>query len=589
MRRGCDAISRPANRAPRRRGSIYLTTLAVAAIVAVIGVAAMMSVRLAQHVAVETSDFAKARVCARAGLEMGAYWMKHESNWRTTRGNGTWASDVPMGDGTFTVTASDPVDGDVASGVDDPVVLSSTGKVGEASYTLSCRFEADSQPQSLGVAMLAGGDISVDGGTLSSDQLIAANGGVTLTNGSHVYGQLQAAGAISGSGFANDATAGVGERGLPSGNGVINAYKGQGTSIDYASLAPAGTNLLSNGGFEDGTNHWSAMGSGVLNVQSGGAFAGSQYVTVSNRTHASDGVSQDIGSAVSNGATYHVEARVKQGSSDAVPDARLTVTVWYRPSLLSSVTSSSWSTPATSVGTAWTLVQGDLPVSWTGTLVGANVRVDTVSSTGTFDVDNVSVTSGSGRQLEDVLLSPSSDPVGSGATNGKGVYVIDCGGQMLSVRNCRIVGTLVILNPGAGSTIGGAMNWQAAESNYPALVSNGDLTIATVSTPLSETTLGVNFNPLGTGYPWGAGSGDTDMSDAYPSVIRGVIYDSAGLTFGGSVAVRGVVVSGGGIKLANGIMSIYYDAIAANDPPPAFAVSNPPMRVVAGSVRQVVQ
>ena len=44
--------------------------------------------------------------------------------------------------------------------------------------------------------------------------------------------------------------------------------------------------------------------------------------------------------------------------------------------------------------------------------------------------------------IEDILLSPSSNPFGP--TNPNGLYYIDCGNQELTIKNCRIIGTLII-------------------------------------------------------------------------------------------------------------------------------------------------
>lgn len=575
--------------AERCRGSIYLTALAVTAIVAVIGVAAMLAVRLQQHVAEQTRDFASARACAQAGLEMGAYWMKHDANWRSDRGNGTWASAMAVGDGQFTLVASDPVGGDVSSGSGDPVVLRSTGQVGEARYTLQAEFAPEAGPGALGVAMQAGGDITVDAGTLSSDQMISANGSITAQNGSTVYGQCQAAGTIGGSGFQNDVAAGTTARTMPNASDALNSYVSSGTAISYDSLPPAGTNMLRNGGFESGMYHWSRDGASTnVTVETTEVHGGTNAVLISNRQYPSDGISQYVANALTNNTTFHVQAWMKQGGSAAVPDARLTLTVWYRPSPYTAAERESWSTPIQTIGSSWTLVQGDLPVSWTGALVGALLRVETASSTGALYVDDASMSTGTGRVLQQVVLSPSSNPFGSGSTNAQGVYVLDCQGQKLIVENCRIVGTLVILNPGLGSLIAGSMNWQPAMANYPALLCNGNLTIATRDVALSEWTLGVNFNPPGTGYPYGQAAGDNDWADAYPSVIQGMIYDSASLVFGGSVRIDGLVVSNGGIAVNGGSVSISYEPTTLEDPPPGFEPSDPVMQLVPGSCRQVV-
>ncbi len=70
------------------------------------------------------------------------------------------------------------------------------------------------------------------------------------------------------------------------------------------------------------------------------------------------------------------------------------------------------------------------------------------------------------RELSKTVISPNSNPFG--ATNPEGVYIIDCAGQTLKIRNCRIVGTIVLLNCGSDSEIGdNDINWEPAVPNFP--------------------------------------------------------------------------------------------------------------------------
>ena len=58
--------------------------------------------------------------------------------------------------------------------------------------------------------------------------------------------------------------------------------------------------------------------------------------------------------------------------------------------------------------------------------------------------------SGPTAMLEDLVLSPASNPYGP-VDSPNGVYVIDCQGQNLTIQRVRIVGTLIVLNPGSAS------------------------------------------------------------------------------------------------------------------------------------------
>ncbi|MHC4064703.1 MAG: hypothetical protein ACYSUI_09410, partial [Planctomycetota bacterium] len=57
--------------------------------------------------------------------------------------------------------------------------------------------------------------------------------------------------------------------------------------------------------------------------------------------------------------------------------------------------------------------------------------------------------SGKNYVIEDVVLSPDRNPYG--VANPRGIYVIDCLGGTVLIRNCRIVGTLVLQNPNSAS------------------------------------------------------------------------------------------------------------------------------------------
>ncbi len=98
-----------------------------------------------------------------------------------------------------------------------------------------------------------------------------------------------------------------------------------------------------------------------------------------------------------------------------------------------------------------------------------------------------------GGAIENVVLSPASNPYGSGRTDPQGIYVIDCQGFDLVVQDSRIVSTLVVLNPGPGTRLERAINWEPAVRNFPALMVAGNLMLKFngVGT-LNE---GINFNP----------------------------------------------------------------------------------------------
>ncbi|MEZ6134998.1 MAG: hypothetical protein R3C53_08830 [Pirellulaceae bacterium] len=122
------------------------------------------------------------------------------------------------------------------------------------------------------------------------------------------------------------------------------------------------------------------------------------------------------------------------------------------------------------------------------------------------------------------VLSPQVNPYGE--LNREGIYIINCAGQQICIKNSRILGTLVLLNPASNSALEGALRWDAAVANYPALLVQGSLQIKFVASALSESSLSTNFNP--SSVPYGE-QADSDLLGTYPSEINGLVYFSGQL------------------------------------------------------------
>ena len=190
-------------------------------------------------------------------------------------------------------------------------------------------------------------------------------------------------------------------------------------------------------------------------------------------------------------------------------------------------------------------------------------------------IDIASLSSG---KIENVVLSPSNNPFGTQA-NAEGIYVIDCGGQNVVIRNCRILGTLLLLNPGSTSYVGNSVRWDAVVPNYPALLVDGNFYIVHGKSDLSESSQGVNFNPVGTPY---GGSEDSDTTDTYPSGIRGLVFINGqfGNTLSGGNPIDGVLISQ--TSKIQSACELTYRSTFNDYPPPGFASGNP-MRISPGS------
>lgn len=183
-----------------------------------------------------------------------------------------------------------------------------------------------------------------------------------------------------------------------------------------------------------------------------------------------------------------------------------------------------------------------------------------------IDVDDLPHNLGS-PIIDRAVLAPDLNPFGGG-TNAEGIYVIDCRGESLTISDSRIVGTLVLLNPGSCRT-SSSVHWDAAVPHYPALLVQGNFTFAhQLATNLSESSQGVNFNPAGAPYQ---GVADSDQSDSYPSRIRGLVHVSGTLTYAAlspASKVCGAVVAGAVVSNSNAEFD--YSDVHLNHPPPGF-------------------
>lgn len=171
------------------------------------------------------------------------------------------------------------------------------------------------------------------------------------------------------------------------------------------------------------------------------------------------------------------------------------------------------------------------------------------------------------RTLGSVLLSPASNPFGP--PNPLGIYVIDCNNSSIVVTNTRINGTLILRRPGPNTIIGSGVFIEPVHPWLPAIVAEGSITFMASAAGPNETLLGVNLNPPGSPYLF---EHDTDQSDTYPGVIRGVVYASGNITFGLlSQHIEGAVIAGGNIRVFTGSTArVTYDPSVAHLPPFGF-------------------
>jgi hypothetical protein len=181
--------------------------------------------------------------------------------------------------------------------------------------------------------------------------------------------------------------------------------------------------------------------------------------------------------------------------------------------------------------------------------------------------------------IEKVLLSPSSNPFGP--TNPDGLYYIDCGINKLTIRDCRIVGTLIIRSSVIDKIyIESAVNWQPARPDYPALIVDHNLSRIHIRTDkyLDEDSIDTDLS-----LPHEPGYGDED--DIYPNIIKGLIYCYSDIVLETKCNIQGTVITCNAIVIKADAVCTYDPSILDN-PPKGFY--NSALIPVHGTWRQLI-
>ncbi|MHC4400339.1 MAG: carbohydrate binding domain-containing protein [Planctomycetota bacterium] len=558
-------------RKPPRRGSIYVLVLGTGMVVSVLALSAVLARRIQRSTFEAADNLHQARLNAEAAIRIGMLRIENDPDWRYNFPNGVWEAGVDVGQGTYTLKGRDP-DGVLDDGPEDPLVLIGTGRkpsaIHEEEETVQ-KIRVILSPQNraldcLESALHAGGNVTFTTATVDADQPISAGGNIDAS-ASNVNADVEAAGSITGSTYHGGQSAGVDPRQIPDG-AVFDYYMANGTWIDVSDVVTSPSpNLLDNPGGEEGTPPWFPVGSCTVAATSSDPHSGTSSVLCTDRDELSHSPAQYVTEELENGQVYHAEAMLKwSGAGDWL---------MIRLKLVSTGDGTRYFnlTPWTYVDNAWTKIEGNAVISWTGTLTEARWYVSAYDedSSSDFYLDDAvfKLPDPPPHTIHREVVSPASNPFGP--ANPQGIYVIDCRGQDLYVEKSRIVGTLVLLNPGAGSAVRNApINWEPAVANFPALLTDGDFAIRSSDSGLSELITRTNFNPPGTSY---AGLGeDADQDDTYASEINGLVYSSGTLTFRNQSALTGAVIAAGDLDVSDAL-TIQHDPTYRLNPPPGFS------------------
>ena len=146
----------------------------------------------------------------------------------------------------------------------------------------------------------------------------------------------------------------------------------------------SGGNQLANADMEAGTTGWAVFGSGTLASNTSVVHGGSRSLAITGRTASWNGIRQDVTAKLVNGKNYTTSVWVRTQSG--TPSAKVTLALTANGS-----TSYVQLTPAATVNSGgWTQLTGTATVSWTGTLSGASLYVETAAGTDGYYLDDAS-------------------------------------------------------------------------------------------------------------------------------------------------------------------------------------------------------
>jgi cytoskeletal protein CcmA (bactofilin family) len=185
--------------------------------------------------------------------------------------------------------------------------------------------------------------------------------------------------------------------------------------------------------------------------------------------------------------------------------------------------------------------------------------------------------------IQNAVLGPGCNTLG--VTDPNGFYVINTSGRDITIQNCRIYGTLIILATGHNVTVNDAIFMQNYRSDAPVLMVQGNLALKynSIGGTLSESACNTNFSPIGAPYNGGT---DSDKTDQYPDEIDGLVHVKGSLQLQGTARIVGVVICEGTVSGTATNTLVYNPSLFANPPKWYTYVSG--MTIAPGSWQQIV-
>lgn len=220
----------------RRRASIYVMVLGTALLVTVLGLSALLNVQVKSAAQSGGADFAQARLLAQSAIDYGMWLTSSDPDWRNKRSNGAWIAGMKAGNGTFDLSVVDPNDGDFTDSPTEAVLMTGTGRFGDAACALRVRLKPQAAPLDVlrtsvhvtnGLVIATNGRITANGGPVSSNGTIQVNGGIS--------GDAEAAAVVNPQKVSGTVTAPAPAKDAPP-DAVIDYYMARATPIPYMNL-----------------------------------------------------------------------------------------------------------------------------------------------------------------------------------------------------------------------------------------------------------------------------------------------------------------------------------------------------------------
>jgi hypothetical protein len=136
--------------------------------------------------------------------------------------------------------------------------------------------------------------------------------------------------------------------------------------------------------------------------------------------------------------------------------------------------------------------------------------------------------------IDKALISPQSFSLGP--ANSEGLYLINANGFNVTIRDSRIVASLVIYGLGTKGVLemSNAVACEPALPGFPTLIVDGTVVMKQKQDDLDEADIKRNLNPIGAPY---LNATDSDSTDLYPSMLRGLVYVRGNMEVSGAEAM----------------------------------------------------